>query len=424
MVFVSFPLIEEAFADTSRSTLSWGLTGYSITVATLMVPAGWLSDRVGARRLFLVGVFLVGVGTLGVALAVAPWMFIAARIVQAVGSGIEIPAGTVLVLAIFPEGRRQTAMGSISAVGGVAAAVGPAVGGLLLAAGGWRFGFLMVAPVAFVTVALSWRYLPETPTSGEDEPPDVVGALLLMTGVALLTLAISQGGAWGWSSTGIVAAFAGSVAAITTLLWRSRDHSAPIVDLALYRVRDFSLANGMSLLYLGAFAGTYFSMIQFLQNVWDLSPLEAGLLAAVVPVWGGPLSFLAGRWADRIGSRPLIIAGMAFGGAGSVGLALTMGDERNIVAFVFVTSLYAIGVGLSFAPIAGAAVTKLETTRLGIGSAVFRITQEIGSAVSVAVVVAVLAARTSTAAAGYVPVYWLSAAICAVSLGLALRLER
>ncbi|MGI9600945.1 MAG: MFS transporter [Acidimicrobiales bacterium] len=422
-VFVSFPLIEETFSDTSRSTLSWGLTGYSITVATLMVPAGWLTDRLGARRLFLAGVTMLGVGTVVVALSVAPWMFIGGRIIQAVGSGIEIPAGTVLILAIFPEGRRQTAMGSISAVGGAAAALGPALGGLLLAIGGWRFTFLAVAPVAFITVFLARTRLPDTPRSDDDEPPDVIGALLLMTGVALLTLAISQGGSWGWSSPAVQACLVGSVASIAILLWRSGRHPAPIIDLDLYRISDFRLANGLSLLYLGAFAGTYFAMIQFLQNVWDLSPLQAGLLAAVVPIWGGPLSFMAGAWADRIGPRPLIVAGMVCGGTGSVALAMVMDDERRIGAFVAATSLYAIGVGLSFAPIAGAAVTQLDPGRFGIGSAVFRITQEVGSAISLAVVVAILAGDGSTAA-DYTPVFWLAAVICAISLVLALRLER
>ncbi|MDH3704829.1 MAG: MFS transporter [Acidimicrobiia bacterium] len=422
-VFVSFALIEETFSDTSRATLSWGLTGYSITVATLMVPAGWLSDRLGARRLFLAGVSLLGVGTVIVGLAVAPWMFIAGRLVQAVGSGIEIPAGTVLVLAIFPEGRRQTAMGSVSAVGGAAAALGPALGGLLLAVGGWRFTFLAMAPVAFLTVAYGWRRVPDTPQSGEDEPPDVIGALLLMLGVGLLTLAISQGGSWGWSSGATVGCLMGSATAIALLLWRSGRHPAPIVDLSLYRIRDFRLANGMSLLYLGAFAGTYFAMIQFLQNVWDLSPLQAGLLAAVVPIWGGPLSFVAGRRADQIGSRPLIIAGMVFGGIGSLGLAVVLGDERRIGWFIVVTSLYAIGVGLSFAPIAGAAVTRLDAGRFGIGSAVFRITQEIGSAISLAVVVAILATGDGTAAADYTPIFVLAAIICAISLVLATRLS-
>ena len=422
-VFVSFPLIEDTFSDTSRSTLSWGLTGYSIVVATLMVPAGWLTDRLGARRLFLGGVSLLGVGTLVVALAVWPWMFIAGRLVQAVGSGIEIPAGTVLVLAIFPDGRRQTAMGSVAAVGGAAAAVGPALGGLLVAVGGWRFTFLAVAPVAFVTVAMARTRLPETPGSGDDEPPDVAGALLLMSGVALLTLAISQGGSWGWSSASIIGCLIASAMALTLLLARSSRHRAPIIDLNLYRVRDFSLANGMSLLYLGAFAGTYFAMIQFLQNVWDLSALQAGLLAAVVPVWGGPLSFVAGTRADRIGSRPLIVAGMICGGCGSAALALVLGDERRIGWFIAATSLYAIGVGLSFAPIAGAAVTRLDPTRFGIGSSVFRITQEVGSAISLAVVVAILAGDGSRAA-DYTPVFWLAAAICAISLALALALSR
>ena len=290
--------------------------------------------------------------------------------------------------------------------------------------GGWRFAFLAIAPVAFITVALARTRVPDTPRSGDDEPPDIIGALLLMSGVALLILAISQGSSWGWSSGRFVGCLLGSALAIALLLLRSSRHPAPIVDLALYRVRDFRLANGMSLLYLGAFAGTYFAMIQFLQNVWGLSPLQAGLLAAVVPIWGGPLSFLAGQWADRIGSRPLIIAGMICSGAGAVGLALVLGDERRIGWFIVATSVYAVGVGLSFAPIAGAAVTNLDANRFGIGSAVFRITQEIGAAISLAVVVAILASGNSTIASDYSPIFWLAAIICALSLALALRLDR
>lgn len=423
ILFIAFASIEDTFSDTSRATLSWGLTGFSIIVATLMVPAGWLSDRIGARRLFLVGVTIMGVGTIGVALSPNAWVFLLARMVQAVGSGIELPAATVLVLAAFPDARRSTAMGAMSGVGGVAAAAGPALGGILLAMSSWRVAFLVIAPVAFVSAALG-RRLPDTRTGAEGDPPDLIGAAALMTGVALMILAISKGQQWGWTSPAIAGSLAIGLASLAFMVLRSARHRSPIIDLTLYRVRNFRVAGLLSLLYLGAFAGTYLSLILFLQNVWNLSPLQAGLLAAVIPVIGGPLSYVSGRAADRVGPRPLIVAGMICSGLGALALWVLATDDRQVILLVPAMALYATGVGLSFAPIGGAAVAELATQRLGVGGAVFRIMQEIGAAVSVAVVIALLAGGDDGSAATYRPVFALTVGICALSALVAQRLTR
>ena len=389
-VFVAFDEIARDF-DTPRTSLSWALTAFSITVAALMVPAGWLADRVGRTQVFLAGVSLFTVGSLLVALAPGVGPLVAARVIQATGLALESPAALALVLHAFPAEQRATAVGATGAIGGIGAALAPVAGGALIDAVGWRWTFAANVPVGVATVLIGWRLLPRQRPEQERATPDLLGAAGLVVGIGALALAIVQSNAWGFSSPTAIGALLIGLGVTMSVVARSATHPAPILELSLYRVRNFARGNLLGLLIAGNFGATYLAFITFLTSTWELELVEAGLAVAFIPLIGGPLSFAAGRLADQFGHRNVIVPGCAFMAAGGLWFLLNLTDERAITTvWLPGAALYAIGVGLAHAASTASAVQFVPATRLGSGGATNRIAQEIGTTLAVAIVVVML----------------------------------
>ena len=400
IVFVGFPEIAASF-DTDEATVSWTLTAYSITQAALLVPGGWLADRLGRKRLFLLGMTVFAVGSLAVAVAPTIELLIAARILQATGVAFEGPASLAILLDAFPATRRSTAVGAWGGVGGGAAALGPVIGGALIETVGWRWTFALNVPVIALTVLLASRLLPAGPRGADKDPPDMLGIACLVAGVTSLALAIVESDSWGWidARTGIALVLAAVL--LSVLVARSSTHPGPVLALALYRDRNFSIGSVLAFTVAGNFGGTYLAFVVLLTEGWGLSLYRAGLALAFIPLVGGSVSVLAGRLADRYGAGPVIAPGSAIMAAAGLWLALSLSNERDIFGlWLPIVGLYAVGVGTSHAATTAAAMTNVDDERLGVASAMVRIAQEIGNTVAVAVAIALLAAAEGDAAAG------------------------
>src|SRR3954466_9318521 len=232
IVNIAFPSIRAAFPAASLASLSWVLNAYNIVFAALLVPAGRLADLLGRRRLFFWGLALFVVASCLCGLAWSVPVLVAARVLQAIGAALLVPTSLGLLLPEFPVERRATATALWGAVGGVAAATGPSLGGLLISWSDWR----LVCFVNLLLGAAAWvparRLLRETRDPDRGAVPDALGIVLLAGGVGLVSRAIVQAPAWGWGSVGVVASLVGSVALLGAFVWRSAVHPHPVLELA------------------------------------------------------------------------------------------------------------------------------------------------------------------------------------------------
>ncbi|MEZ5247261.1 MAG: MFS transporter [Acidimicrobiales bacterium] len=397
LVFVAFGEIEKSF-EASAGTVSWTLTAFSITTAAVFVPAGWAADRFGRSRMFLIGFGTFILGSLLVSTAPTVHFLIAARMVQAAGLAIESPASLALVLDEFPAERRSTAVGALGAVGGVATAVGPAVGGALIDNLTWRWAFFLNVPLGIIVFALVAPRLPRTfvPDVSRRRPPDLLGGALLMAGVAALALGIVQSDDWGYTAPSTLLTLAAAAVLLTGLIRRSSRHDEPILHLPLFRDHDFALGSGLSFLVAGTFAGTFLAFVQLMNEGWGLSLLRSGLAVGMIPAIAGPMSIVSGRFADRFGHKYVILPGALLMAAAGVFMFATVTEERQLLAvWVPFVVIYGMGVGLAHAACQAAALSNVGQERLGVGGAMNRIAQDIGQTVSAAIVIALLAREAS-----------------------------
>ena len=309
IVNVALPAIAHDLGTRSLGDLSWVLNGYAIVYASLLVLAGKLADRHRRKYGFLLGVaiFTAASAACGAANSVA--MLIAFRLVQAAGAALLTPTSLSLVLASYPPQRRSGAVRAWTATGGVAAAFGPVIGGLLVAAS-WRWVFLVNVPIGIAALVVGWRRLPDVP--GHPVPrPDALGAVLVTGGVAALTLGLVQGGAWGWGSALTVAVLAGSAVLLALFVLHCARARNPLIEPALFRVRSFTGAATVMLLFSMSFGGMLLSLVLWLQDEWGWSALQAGLGIAPGPVMVPVFSFLvAGRLIVRFGPAVVVAAGL------------------------------------------------------------------------------------------------------------------
>ena len=273
---------------------------YNIVFAALLVPAGRLADLLGRRRMFFVGLGLFMAASAACGLAPSVEVLVGARVLQAAGAAVLVPTSLGLLLPEFPIERRATATALWGAVGGVAAATGPSLGGLLIEWGDWRLVFF----VNLVLGAAAWvparRLLRETRDPDRGAVPDALGIGLLAGGVGLLALAIVEAPDWGWGSARVLGAFAAGAVALVAFVWRSATHAHPVLELSLFRVRSFAAACAGVFVFSLGFYAVLLANILFLTSVWGYSTLEAGF--AVTP---GPLMAATVERARRADDRPL-----------------------------------------------------------------------------------------------------------------------
>ena len=301
IVNVALPDIARDFGGAGLGELSWVLNGYAIVYAALLVLFGRLADRHRRDLGFLLGVAVFTVASAACAAATSVAMLVAFRLVQAAGAALLTPTSLSLVLATYPPERRHGAVRSWTATAGLAAALGPVVGGLLITAS-WRWVFLVNVPIGVVAFVVGWRRLPHV--AGHRVPrPDAVGAVLVTAGVGLLTFGLVQGSAWGWGSAGIVSALAGSVGLLGLFVVHCLRHHNPLIEPSLFKVRSFSGASVVSLLFSAAFGAMLLSVVLWLQDDWGWSALKAGLAMAPGPLMVPLFSFVvAGRLIPRLGN--------------------------------------------------------------------------------------------------------------------------
>jgi MFS family permease len=376
-IAVAFGEIEEAFPTTARTTLAWITTGYTISIASLMLVAGQLADRIGWRRTFIIGISLFAVGGLIAAAAPNVEVLIAARVFQGCAAALFTVTAFPLALLEFPPTKRGKAMGWIGVGGATAGLIAPVLGASLITATNWRSGFLLPTPLCIVAAVLAPHVLPER--TGERRPIDTLGILIAAGAVATVTLSILQR----WLILTPV-----PVILAWLFIVRMRRHPHPLVRPDLFADRRYRWATISQLATQMAIFAWFFSMPLFLTNVWGWSTLASGG-AMAVPMLLSFNSVLAGNYADRHGYRPVLTVGGLITAAGLFWWAATIGESESWPVLLIGMSLFGWGAGMVGVTGMGAALNSAHDTVLAEANAALqtgrRLIQGLGAAVALTV---------------------------------------
>jgi EmrB/QacA subfamily drug resistance transporter len=389
IVNIAFPDIQQSFDGASVANLSWVLNAYAIIYASLLVPVGRLADRYGRKRFFLYGLAMFVVGSLLCGLAPSVETLVAARVLQAAGGAFITPTSLGLLLPAFPMNQRSTAVAIWAAIGGVAAACGPPLGGVLVEID-WRLIFFVNIPVGIVAAYFAVRILIESRDENAKTMPDLAGSALLIFAIAALSLGFVKANDWGWDSWQTILSLSSSVAAGALFIWRCSWHKSPVLDLEMLRVRSYAMANLTSLLFFGGFSAMLLGTVLFMTEIWHYSVLSAGLALAPGPLMAASFSVPSGKLGQRVGQRWLAGAGCLVAGGGMLYWRLRLGVEPNYAGALLPGLIVSgIGVGMVIPTSAGAAVASLPPARFATGSAVVTMSRQIGSVLGVALLIAV-----------------------------------
>jgi EmrB/QacA subfamily drug resistance transporter len=397
IVNIAFPSVAKHFGGASLASLSWILSGYAIVFAALLVPAGRWADAFGRKRAFLLGLGLFVLASAACALAPSVGFLIGARIVQAAGGALMLPTSLGLVLPEFAPAERHVAIGVWAATGGIAAAAGPPLGGLLVQAD-WRWVFLVNLPVGLAGLVAGARVLRERREVGGARP-DLVGAVALIVAIGSLVVAIVKGQEWGWSSPQILALLVTSAVLLAAVWRRGFSHEAPVLEPAMLRVRSFGLAVTGSLLFFGGFGAMLLAGVLFLTTVWHEDVLTAGLMLFPGPAMATLFTVPSARLGARVGFRIPGVIGAALFACGPLWWITHTGNTPAYVSdYLPGMIMGGAGVGLVIPTLTGAGASSLAPERFATGAAVLAMARQIGSALGVAVLVAVLGTSATSAA--------------------------
>src|SRR5215470_15215895 len=419
IVNIAFPNIAHSFPGTSISTLSWVLNAYNIVFAAFLMAAARIADLLGRRRVFIFGLELFTAGSLLCAIAPSANALIAFRVVQALGAAFLVPSAVALVLNAFPPAHRAHGVALLSAVGAAAAGLGPSLGGLLVAAANWRLVFLVNLPIGVAAVLLARRRLVESRAPGRRRIPDLLGALLFAVAIAALVLGIVKGQEWGWGSARIIGCFAAAVAAGAVVIWRCTWHRSPIIDLSLLKMRTFSAANAMTVIGAAGFYGYTLANVLFLTGLWRYSVLEAGLALTIGPVVAVAVAGPTSRLVQRIGPRPVLVAGGLWWGGAVLWFVERVGTTPDFVGeWLPGMVLLGIGAGTLFPNLSGAAVASVPGKSFATATGMNAVARQVGAALGVAIVVAIIGTPTPASAHAAFQHAWIFGAVCLFAAGL------
>jgi EmrB/QacA subfamily drug resistance transporter len=395
VVGVALPSIKADLGG-SLEALEWTVNAYTLAFAVFLLTGAALGDRFGRKRTFLVGLTLFTGASAVAALSGSVEVLVGARAVQGLGAAIITPLSLAILADAVPAERRGPAIGLWGAVSGLGVALGPAVGGAVVEGTHWSWIFWLNVPVGLALLPIAWRGLRESYGEGGRETPiDRRGLVLSSLGLFGLTFGIVRSQELGWGSTTVVVSIAAGIVVLTGFLLSQRRTTAPMLPLRLFRSVPFSATNLLVFAMFFGMFGSIFLLGQFFQVAQGMGPLEAGL--RTLPWTGMPVIVapIAGILADRIGARPLLVAGMALQAVGLLWLAAVTKVDVAYGALIVPFALSGAGMGLVIAPVTGAVLAAAPTALAGKASGATNAIRETGGVFGVAILATVFASSGS-----------------------------
>jgi EmrB/QacA subfamily drug resistance transporter len=388
VLYAAFPALRRAFPDVGTPELSWVLNAYTVVYAALLAPAGRLADLYGRKRMFVVGVGVFLLASLGCGLSGHIALLIGARVLQAIGAALLLPASLSIVLAAFPREKRAVVVSLWGAVGGLAAALGPSVGSWLIDMWGWQWAFFINLPLGAISLARGLRGFTESRNPENGAPLDLVGVTLLACGVGAVALGLIRSESLGMSSPMVLSILGLGVVALGAFIPWARRVASPAIDLTLFDNATYRFVNLATLSFGTAFAMMFFSFFLFMTEIWHYPVSKAGLAATPGPLLVVPVSIMAGRFAARFGHRPVLMTGSVVCAMGGLWFYLVPGVEPDFLHFWLPGMvLTGTGTGMVLPSLSAAAVARLEPNRFGVGSAVNQAVRQVGAVLGVALTV-------------------------------------
>ncbi len=375
----------------SLTNLEWIFNAYLIAFAVGIIPAAALGDRIGRRRLYVIGLALFSLASAACALAPNTGLLIAFRALQGVGGAIVTPLSLTILAGTVAPDKRGSIIGLFGAMGGLAVASGPLIGGAITQGLSWHWVFWINVPVGLLASLLATRRLPES--FGPRTRIDVVGGVLIALAATAIAWGLVRSGDVGWSSVEVVASLAGGFVVLAAFLAYERRTISPMLPLHMFRERGFGAANITAFMMIGSLFSSVFFTSQYFQFGRGYSPFEAGL--RVLPWTATPLIVapLAGKLSDRIGQRPLMVLGTFLQGAGMLWLALIATRTVDYIALVPALILAGVGISMALPTTSTAVLNAVLPSEMGRASGVTNTLQRFGGAFGVAIVSAVFAAN-------------------------------
>jgi EmrB/QacA subfamily drug resistance transporter len=407
-LFTALPRMQRDL-HASLAALQWTVNSYGIAFAAGIITAAALGDRFGRRRVFNLGLTLFTLSSAACALAPNTAELTVARTVQGLGAAAVLPLSLTILTTAYPPERRGLIVGIYGGLAGLAVAAGPVIGGVVTEGLGWHWIFWLNVPIGLVAAALTTRLLPES--HGAPERLDLRGVTLVTAGVVSLVWALVRANDTGWSSPEIVATLvAGGALLVIFLRWERRAH-APMLPLRLLQNRTFAVGNVTMFLMSGATFAAAFLITQEFQFARGYSPISTGL--RLLPFFGTPMvvSPLAGALSDRIGRRPIMVAGLALQALGFAWVAARGSLHTSWIELVIALLVAGVGVSMALPTVPTAVLSSVAETEMGKASGTSYMAQRFGAVFAIAIASAVFSAHGSlsnpaSVTAGFRPALW------------------
>jgi EmrB/QacA subfamily drug resistance transporter len=415
VVNVALPSIHREFGA-SIQALEWTVSAYVLAYAVFLLTGSALGDRLGRKRVFIVGVALFTTASAASALAPTVGVLIGARALQGLGAALATPVTLTLLAEAFPPDRRGLALGIWSGISGIAVALGPLVGGAVTQAASWQWIFWLNVPIGAALVPLARRQLAES--FGEAQRLDVRGLLLASSGLFGVVYGLVRSQSIGWGAAEVLIPLAVGVALVVAFIRHELRTEEPMLPMRFFADRGFAVTNVVSLaMYFGMF-GSIFFLSQFLQNVLGNTPLQAGVKLLV---WTGATMVtapLAGVFSERYGSRPFMVAGLSLQAIALGWLASEASITQSYASMVAPFVLAGVGMALVFAPSANAVLASVATVEAGKASGAANAIRELGGVLGIAVLATVFSSHGGYRSAlafvhGLTPAMWVGVAVLA-----------
>ena len=369
VVNVALPAVQRDL-HASASEAQWVVESYALFLAALLLVGGALGDRFGRRRIFTLGVAIFTAASAACALAGTVDALIAARAVQGIGAALLVPGSLALISAAFPEAERGRAIGTWSAFSGITAAIGPVVGGFLIDHYSWTAAFLVNLPLGAALLAMCAFKVPESRGAAAEGRLDIAGALLVTLGLVGVVFAFIEAPVRGWASGAVVTALVCGIGGLAAFVWTEAHTAAPMLSLALFRSRNFSGANLLTLLLYAALGGgLYFFPLDLIQvQGWSATAAGAALLPFVA------IMFLLSRWAgqliDTFGPKLPLVVGPLLAGVGFALFALPSLGASYWSGFLPAVCVLGLGMAITVAPLTTTVMNSVGADLAGVASGV------------------------------------------------------